>query len=192
MERLIRNGERNTKVREPPVWGCESFQAWRRRILIWDEETSIPEKKATMLIESLKKNVEQKGLKEMTEQDIIEDPNFDYKDGDVIKTIMDKIEEFIDESKWSKMIKLNKEFTNFKQGEDEKADEYVVRFGTLENKLKHEKVTMNEMFLATHLLNQSKFRQEEKENIMASIDMDDEKTVLKNIKTKIRRLKAMN
>ena len=116
--------------------------------------------------------------------EIIEDATFDYKDERVIESIMDKIENFIDESKGIKMIKLNREFVNFKQTENDTADEYVSKFGNLETKLKNEGVKINDMFLAAHMLNKSTFSQQEKENIMSSIDMDKEETVLKDIKTK--------
>ena len=178
-------------MREPPSWGSESFAAWRRRVLIWSEECKVPEKKAAVLIESLKKDTEHKGLKEFITNEIIENTSFDFKSRNVIDVILDKIEEFIDESKWNKMIKLNREFNIFKQAEEENAEEYLLRFNNLETQLKNARVNINDMFLAANLLNKSSFGQHEKENIMANIDMDDEKTILKDIKRKIRRLKAM-
>ena len=72
----------------------------------------------------------------------------------------------MDESKWNKMLKLNRDFNMFKQNENEKADKYLTRFSTLETKLSNENVKMNTMFLASHLLNQSTFSQQEKENII--------------------------
>ena len=130
-------------------------------------------------------------MKEFITNEIIENTSFDFKSRNVIDVILDKIEEFIDESKWNKMIKLNREFNSFKQAEEENAEEYLLRFNNLETQLKNARVNINDMFLAANLLNKSSFGQHEKENIMANIDMDDEKTILKDIKRKIRRLKAM-
>ena len=82
---------------------------------------------------------------------------------------------------WNKMVKLNREFNNLKQTENESAEEYVLKFSNLETKLKNEKVNLNNMFLAAHLLNKSTLDQQEKENVMSSIDMNREDTILKDI-----------
>ena len=100
--------------------------------------------------------------------------SFNYKSRNVIQNILNKIEEFMDESKWKKMLVLNREFNQFSQTENENADDYLNRFLHIESKLNNENVKINNMFLAAHLLNKSSFSQHEKENIMANIDMDKE------------------
>ena len=84
----------------------------------------------------LKKDEKKKGLKEMIVSEIIENKNFDYKDGEVIKNILEKIGEFVEESEWTKNVALAKEFDTFCQKDGESNREFVGRFTNLETKLK--------------------------------------------------------
>ena len=143
-----------------------------------------PSKKANLLLELLKKDSDHPGLKEMVS--IIENEEFDYKKEDVVKDILERIEAFVEESKWTKNVKLAKELLEFKQSSDEDTMKYVVRFAALEAKLKNEKVQMTNIFKTGILLNQSNMTRLEKSNIMASIDMNNEAEVLEKVKKKIR------
>ena len=105
-----------------------------------------------MLIEMLKKDEKRKGLKEMIVSEIVEDREFDYRDEKVVDTILDRIEEFMEESKWTRNLNIAKDFNNFSQKEGENNKDYIARFSALETKLKNEKVGISNTFMAAWLM----------------------------------------
>ena len=188
VEAFARYGDVSDKSKDPPpVWEKSiSFAGWRRSVEIWSETSLKPAKKANLLLENLKKDTEHSGLKELIIQEVIENEEFDYRNENVVKNILDKIEAFVEESKWTKNVRIAREFMDFKQEASEDMLKYVVRFSALEAKLKNEKILMSNMFKTGVLLNQSKIGHLEKSNIMASIDMNNEEEVLEKVKKKIR------
>ena len=191
---LNRVGEERLEDRKldpPPVWEESiSFVAWSRSVQVWSDVNVKPQRKAQLLIEMLKKEEKKKGLKEMVVSEIIENKDFNYKDPDVITNILKKIEEFMEESEWTRNVSLAKEFEKLSQKEGESNREYVVRFSNIETKLKNEKVGISNIFLAGWLLNKSRIPQAEKNNILANFDLEDKENILKNLKKKIRNLSA--
>ena len=151
-----------------------------------------PYRKAQALIEDLKKNDKRKGLKEMIVNEIVENQEFDLESLDVIENIINKVKDFLQDSKWSRTILLADEFCKFQQKSSEDNRDFVVRFGNLETKLKNEKVGINSTFLAAVLLNTSSMTQPEKNNILANFDLENvnPEELLKKIKKKIRDLDA--
>lgn len=191
ISKINENGDRGKEP--PPTWEKTiSFSGWRRSVEVWAESNLKPSKKANLLLENLKKDVDHCGLKEMIIQEVIENEDFDYKNEDVVKEILDKIEAFVEESKWTKNVKLAKELLEFKQKSDEDPIKYVIRFTAWEAKLKNEKVQMSNMFKTGILLNQSNLSRPEKSNVMASLDMNNESEVLDKVKKKIRENYAVN
>ena len=187
-------GDMSDKGKDPPpVWEKTiSFSGWRRSVELWSDSSLKPSKKAHLLLEMLKKDTDHGGLKELIVQEVIENEEFDFKRADVIKVMLDIIEAFVEESKWTKNVKLAREFCEFKQETGEDTTKYVIRFSAFEAKLKNEKVSMSNLFKTGFLLNQSKLGHMEKSNIMASIDMNDEPTVLEKVKKKMRENHEVN
>ena len=71
----------------PPVWEKKiSFKGWKRSVLVWADSGMKASRKANILIESLKKNEEKEGLKEMIVEEVIENQDFDYNDKYVVET----------------------------------------------------------------------------------------------------------
>ena len=181
----------NRKVADPPTWGKDdTFAAWKRRIELWDEEHDKPERKANVLMEFIKKDENHKDVAEILQQEVIENPVFKWKNTHVVGDILKIIEETVEESMWTRNVDASKELIAFKQADEEDDMKYIHKFGRLEGKLKNSKAGMSNIFLATIFLNQSRLNQLQKENIMAMVDLNDEKTVLINIKKKFRTLKA--
>ena len=166
-----------------------SFDAWSRSVLIWAEARAKPQRKAQILIELLKKE-KKKGIKDIVICEIVENRDFDYKDEKVVENILEKIKEFLEESEWSRNLALSKEFDSFNQKEAETNKDFVGRFNNLETKLRNEKVGISNMFLASWLMNKSRFGQAEKNNILANFDLDDKENILKNLKKKIRNMES--
>ena len=192
LERIVSREEENRKIPEVPTWTKDmSCQAWIKEVEMWAESNAKPEKKAQALIEAIKKMEAQKGLKEFIINEIVEDLDFDRKAKDVVERILSKVKEFCNESQWTRMIKLANDFKNFarKSGDDNK--EYVEKFSKLETQLRNEKVKLPNTFLTGILLKESRFEQIRKENLMATIDMNDDAKVLKEMKRKIRDFKAI-
>ena len=89
------------------------------------------------------------------------------------------------------MMKLTKDFKDFTRKIDEDNKDYVARFSKLETQLKNEKIKLPNSFLTGILLKESKFDQIKKENLMATINMEDEDNILKEMKKKIRDFRAI-
>ena len=155
-------------------------------MLVWADSGMKASRKANFLIESLKKNEEKEGLKEMIVEEVIENQDFDYNDKYVVENILSKIEKFMEESLWVRNVKIAKELVNLKQKPEENNKQFVIRFSTFENRLRNNGAVLPNMMKAGLLMNQSKLNKTEKANIMSNIDMNDEKTVLEKVKTKLK------
>ena len=60
-----------------------------------------------------------------------------YEASNAIQCILNKIRNFIDESKWNKTVKLVKDFIDLKQENEEKNKDFVTRFSTMETRMKN-------------------------------------------------------
>ena len=158
---------------------------------IWSDVNVKPEMKAHELVEAIKKMEEHKGLKEFIINEIVEDLEFNRKSNNVVENILDKVKEFFNESRWTRMMKLASDFKDFTRTPNEDNKEYVLRFSKLETQLRNENVKLPNAFLTGILLKESKFEQSKKENLMATLDMDNDETVLKEMKKKIRDFRAV-
>ena len=107
-------GQEEKKVDPPPIW-CKdmSFKAWSRSVRHWAEVKASPLRKALVLLEILKKDDALKGVKEMITQEIIEDTEFDLKNELVIEKIPEKIESYVEETRWARDVVLAREMANF-------------------------------------------------------------------------------
>ena len=132
-EAFNRFGDGDKGREPPPAWEKTiSFAGWRRSVEVWANNFTKPSKKANLLLEMIKKDTDHSGLKELIIQEVIENEDFDYRKEDVVKVILDKIENFVEESKWTKNVRLAREFLDFKQQDGEDMLKYVVRFSALE------------------------------------------------------------
>ena len=157
---------------------------------MWDEEAHKPERKANILMEAIQKNEEHKDIADILQQKVIENEDFDWKDRNAVKNILEIIKEEVEESMWTRNVEASKELFRFKQNDDETEMKYINRFGRLEGQLNNAKAGVSNMFLATIFLNQSNLDQVQKENIIAMVDLNDERNVLTNIRKKFKTLKA--
>ena len=73
------------------------------------------------------------------------------------------------------------EFKNFQQKEGEENKAYVRRFSTLETRLKNEN-----LWMAATPMKSSKLSKMERNNVLATTNVEDETNVLKTIKRKMR------
>ena len=124
------------KIDPPPAWEeSMSVQAWIKSVKIWAQVQARPERKVMMLLELLKKEDKRVGVKQMIISEICENLEFDYQSEDGIKIILEKISEFMDDSKWNRCVELTDELFNFKRKDGENNKAYIARFSTLETKL---------------------------------------------------------
>ena len=138
-----------------------------------------------MLLEHLKKD-QRKGMKELIVNEFIENEDFKYEDGNSIEIILDKIKDFIDETKWNKTVKLVKEFRSFKQDENEKNRDYVTRFNTFETRMKNTGTELPKMWLAAEMMTRSNLNHLQKHNIMATVETEDTSNILAVMKKKLK------
>ena len=180
----------NRKIDPPPTWDENmSVDAWARYVRIWNKVEAKPFRKVQALVEMLKKD-SKKGLKEMIVNEVIENKEFDLESRNAVENIIKKVREFTAESLWSRNVLIADEFCKFEQKVGESNIHYISCFGNLETRLKTEEVDLKGRFLAAILLNKSRIPQNEKNNILANFDLEneDQKELLKKIKKKIRDL----
>ena len=170
-EMFTRSNDGDRARDPPPTWEKKiSFKGWKRSVLVWADNGMKPSRKANLLIESLKKNEEKEGLKEMIVEEIIENHDFDYNDRFVVENILVKIEKFMEESLWVRNVKLARELVDFKQKPEENNKQFVIRFSNFENRLKNNGTVLNNFLKAGLIMNQSSLNKTEKANIMSIID----------------------
>ena len=184
------NSNDDKKIDPVPTWEeSTSFEGWKKEVMIWSKAKGRPERKTQMLVEYLKKDT-RKGMKELVVNEFIENEEFDYENETALNTILDKIKDFIDESKWNKTIKLVKDFKLFKQEDGEKNKEFVTRFTTFETRMKNVGTELPKFWLAAELVTRSKMNSLQKHNIMATIETEDSPNILNILKKKLRDLDA--
>ena len=84
----------------------------------------------------------------MIKQELIENPEFDYEDEEVVDHILNKVKDFVEETEWKRMSNLEKEFHFFEQNPGKSNDAYLTRFGIIQIKLKYEKNQLPDKFMA--------------------------------------------
>lgn len=119
--REISDNRRDDKKLDPPPSWDENMspEAWARYVRIWNKAEVKHYRKAQALIEDLKKNDKKKGLKEMIVNEIVENQEFDIESADVVENIIKRVQDFLQDSKWSRTILLADEFCKFKQKSSE-------------------------------------------------------------------------
>ena len=189
VQALTRVNEKDDKKIDPvPTWDeTTSFEGWKKEIMIWSKAKGRQERKTQMLVEYLKKDA-RKGLKELVVNEFIENEQFNYEDQNALIAILEKIKEFVDESKWNKTIKMVKDFKNFKQEENEKNKDFVTRFTTFETRMRNCDTELPKMWLAAEMMTRSKLNSLQKHNIMATIDTENSQNILAVIKKKLKDL----
>ena len=181
----------NRKIVDPPVWGkLDTFSGWKRRVIIWNEEKDKPERKANALIESMMKNEHHKGIIEYARQAVVENEHFDWKRKDVVLEILKIMEDEVEDSMWTKNMNACKELLLFKNKAGENELQFIQRFANLEILLKNAKSNISNTFMACFFIQQSNLDQVQKENVLSSINLNNDKTVLTEIKKKYKMLKA--
>ena len=145
------------KIDPVPIWEKNnSFISWKRRITRWADNEAKPNRKAEMFLSSLKKNCEKTGLKEMAKAEFEENPKFDFYDKDIINNILKVIEEFVDESKFTRIMNTTNEYNEFEKKHEGSHKEYISRFTTLKSKLRNVDSGMSNTWMAVLLIDRSK------------------------------------
>ena len=167
-----------------PEWEKEdTFDGWKRRIQRWADNNAKPERKAEMLLASLKKNSNKVGF---VKAEFEENSAFDFYNRNVVEKMLRAIEEFVEESKFSRVAETVKEFCSFERKDDESPKSFISRFTALKSKLKNVDAGMTNTWLSGFLLEKSKLSVAEKNNILATLNVENENHVLKDLEKKIK------
>ena len=119
------------KLDRVPTWDKQgSYDGWRKEVMVWASAKGKMSRKALMMVEYMKKD-EERGLKDLAHNQIIENKDFNYNDPDALTKILDIIKEHVRDNNWSKTIQLCKDLKEFRQNIDEKNKDYVQRFTKL-------------------------------------------------------------
>ena len=87
-------------------------------------------------------------------------------------------------SKWRKTGKIWKELTNFQIKEGETPKQYLGRFKQLKSKIKNPKRTISPQYLGHHFLSRANLDHITICSILAIVNLQDEKEILKQIQKK--------
>ena len=100
------------------------------------------------------------------------------------------IEDFIEETKFSRVMDAVQICNDFRRKDAESAKEFIGRFSILKSKLKNTEAGMSNTWMAAFLMDRSKLLKAEKNNILATINTDNECQVLKDMEKKIKETDA--
>ena len=122
----------------------------------------------------------------MAKAEFEDNHNFNFYHKYVIKKMLKIIEEFVEETKFKRIIDTMKEYNDFKRKGNESEKVFIGRFSNLKIKLMNIESGMSNSWLAGFLLDRCKLSKAEKNNILAILDIDNENAILKNLEKKIR------
>ena len=165
MSTVVEALSRDDKKIDPvPTWDeSTSFEGWKKEIKVWSKSKGRQERKTQMMIEYLKKDP-RKGIKELVVNEFIENESFQYESTSAIDNILQKIKEYIDDTKWNKTVAAVKEFDELERKDGEDSKTFVTRFTSMETKLKNISVEMPKMWLSAYLLKKAKIPEMKKHN----------------------------
>ena len=160
-------------------------EAYIKRLMVWIEQHSnvSDSLKMTWILDSLKDNPEREELKQWIIFTIEDD--FDLNKANVFNEFIEKLKEKFDVSNWEKSGNLWKEFLQFKAKDDEKTKEYLMRFQEMESRMRNLGNVVPDTFMAHHVLEQANIPEHSKQSVISNIDLEDKRTVLKNVKKKM-------
>lgn len=166
-----------------------SYEAWKNCVKTWTSQVIMPpSRQLMMLIESLKNNKERPDLKQWVITSIIEDVEFDKSSNNCIFNLFEKMDKKFSKSTWKMAGEIWKEVLDFKVKEGEDPKKYLERWNILQTRLKNAKCVISPIMLAHHFLNGANLNNLTKQNIQASVDLDDGEKVLDKIKNKFEKL----
>ena len=169
-----------------PEWNKDmSFEAWKRNILMFRDQSPMNEtQKLTMILESLKKNKEREEIKDWIIQEIDEDITFDKNHADAISNLIEKMKGKFEVSRWKKTGEIWEELIKFQIKEDETPKQYLSRFKQLESKIKNAKTSISPHYLAQHFLSRANLDPLTVQSIIAMVDLEKDEEVLEEIQKK--------
>ena len=168
-----------------------TVEAYVKRLKIWfDNHSQASEPlRMTWILDSLKdKDTEREELVEWVIYTIEDDPEFDLQRTGIFKEFIKKLQEKFDISNWEKSQNLWREILQFKAKEDEKTKEYLMRFQEMESRMRNLGNVIPDTFMAIHVLEQAIIPEHSKQSVISNIDLEDKKTVFKNVKKKMEQI----
>ena len=138
---------------------------------------------------SLKENTEIKGLSDMIVQNLGSvdyDPKEDPEE--TLKKVLKKIEEFSEESHWTRTREVVQDLRSIKRNASEDITEFITRFENLEMRLENTKIKLSNTTKAALLIETCSLDDNQISNTLARTDTDDERTILVQMKRKMKEL----
>ena len=157
------------------------------RLKRWD---SIEKGKGKYLqfLESLQESgrLKEKLRVELEEQNGLINPD----DDDVVTIVIDKLEKWYGKTKIHEASEAWKEFKNIKRNDGESIDDFLLRFDTVESKLKSTATELPALVSTLHLLEAVDVSSDQRQNILVNVNVENTDTILDELKSSLRLLKG--
>ena len=172
-----------------PKWDVhESLESFCERLEIWDKLDPKGKGKYLDFIDALQQSERRKEK----ERCILEVRNrvLDPEDPEIISKIITNLHKWFGKTKTDKFFGSWKEFIDFKREAGEAIDESILRYDTIDSKLRASGEKLSQRALACHLVFKLDVDEMEKQNILSSVKFEDNENVYEDVKQKIRLLKG--
>ena len=167
-----------------------TVESFIKRLRVWFvSHSNVPESlKMTLILDSLKDNKEREDLRRWVIYNIDDDDSFDLTMGGIFEDFIQRFKDKFQASNWEQSERVWQTLLEFKANQEEKTKEYIARFNEIESQMKNIANKVPDVFMASHLLNRASISEHSKQSILANIDLEDKKNVLKNVKKKMEQL----
>ena len=187
MEIMKIQKQTETKVKCPRLEKDENVKNFLNRLKRWNEVEK-GRGKYLQLLEALQESgrKSEKQRIELEEQNGLIDPEKE----NVIKDVIEKMIKWYGKTRIDEASEAWRDFRNIKRYNEEKIDKFLLRFETLESKLKSSAVELPNLILALQLLESVNVNSDQKRNILVHVKVEHVDTVYEEMKSSLRLLKG--
>ena len=187
MMEMIKIQKTETKVKCPRWEKEENVKSFVNRLRRWNDVEK-GRGKYLQLLEALQDSgrKREKQRVELEEQNGLINPDNE----NIIKTVIERLEKWFGKTKVDEASEAWKSFKDMKRSSGENLDEFLLRFETVESKLKCSAVELPNLILALQLLESVNVNSDQRRHILVHVKIENTDTVYDDMKSSIRLMKG--
>ena len=187
MMEALQTQKQDKRVKCPKWEKDENPKHFFSRLRRWDTIDK-GKGKYLLFIEALQESgrLKEKLRVELEEQNGLLDPD----DENIIKLVIEKLETWYGKTRIHEACEAWKEFKNIKRNVEEPIDDFLLRFDTIESKLKSAATELPAMITTLNLLESVNVSSDQKQNILVNVKVENNDTILDDLKRSLRLLKG--
>ena len=112
------------------------------------------------------------------------------QDPDIIPKMIANLHKWFGKTKTDQFFGAWKDFIEIKLTDGKTIEEFIIRFDTIDSKLKSTNEALSQRALACHMIYKLDLEENQKQNILASIKFENNPNVYEDVKSSIHRLKG--